>query len=93
MHLGLFHVFDDEGRVRYVTSLASVLRSGGSCYLLCFSDRQPGDWGPAGFARTSSSSRSATAGNLTDIAVDAFAISPGFGTPAAQAWLATIGRL
>src|SRR4051812_42789961 len=44
---GLFHVFDDEDRARYVTSLATVLRSGGSCYLMCFSDRQPGDWGPS----------------------------------------------
>src|SRR5216110_2495281 len=43
---GVFHVFDDEDRARYVTSLASVLRSGGRCYLICFSDRQPGTWGP-----------------------------------------------
>ena len=59
---GLFHVFDDEVRARYVTSLASVLKSGGNCYLMCFSDRQPGDRGPAGFARTNSLPRSATAG-------------------------------
>ena len=39
---GVFHVFDDENRARYVTSLASVLRPGGRCYLMCFSDRQPG---------------------------------------------------
>jgi hypothetical protein len=31
--------------------------------------------------------------NVTDIAVDAFAINPGFGTQAAEAWLATIRRL
>ena len=43
---GVFHVFDDEDRARYVTSLASVLRPGGRCYLICFSDRQPGTWGP-----------------------------------------------
>ena len=43
---GLFHVFDDEGRAGYVTSLASVLRSGGTCYLACFSDLQPGTLGP-----------------------------------------------
>ena len=43
---GVFHVFDDENRARYVTSLASVLRPGGRCYLICFSDRQPGTWGP-----------------------------------------------
>src|SRR5450432_1107977 len=43
---GLFHVFDDQERARYVTSLASVLPPGGTCYLMCFSDRQPGDFGP-----------------------------------------------
>ncbi|MBO0730360.1 MAG: methyltransferase domain-containing protein [Acidimicrobiaceae bacterium] len=43
---GLFHVFDDESRARYVTSLAAVLRPGGRVLLACFSDRQPGDWGP-----------------------------------------------
>ena len=43
---GLFHVFDDENRASYVASLASVLRSGGSCYLMCFSDLQPGTFGP-----------------------------------------------
>ncbi|MGD0833990.1 MAG: class I SAM-dependent methyltransferase [Candidatus Dormibacteria bacterium] len=43
---GLFHVFDDDDRVRYVDSLRAVLPRGGRIHLLCFSDRQPGDWGP-----------------------------------------------
>src|SRR5271167_4093483 len=36
---GVFHVFDDPNRARYVASLASVLQPGGHCYLICFSDR------------------------------------------------------
>src|SRR5258708_22454968 len=43
---GVFHVFDDEERPVYVNSLRSVLRPGGMYYLMCFSDLQPGDWGP-----------------------------------------------
>jgi len=43
---GVFHVFDDQDRIRYVASLASVMRPGATCYLLCFSDRQPGTIGP-----------------------------------------------
>ena len=39
---GLFHVFDDENRSRYVESLARVLGPGGRYFMLCFSDRQPG---------------------------------------------------
>ena len=29
-----------------MASLASVMRPGATCYLMCFSDRQPGDAGP-----------------------------------------------
>jgi SAM-dependent methyltransferase len=43
---GLFHVLDDLERERYVDSLAEVVPRGGRCHLLCFSDREPGDWGP-----------------------------------------------
>jgi len=43
---GLFHVLDDGERERYVASLAEVVPPGGRYHMLCFSDRQPGDWGP-----------------------------------------------
>jgi cyclopropane fatty-acyl-phospholipid synthase-like methyltransferase len=43
---GLFHVLDDNDRAKYVGSLRAVLPPGGRIYMLCFSDRQPGDWGP-----------------------------------------------
>jgi len=43
---GLFHVFDDDDRVRFLTSLRGVVVPGGRYFLLCFSDKQPGDWGP-----------------------------------------------
>ena len=34
---GLFHVFSDEDRKRYVEGLATVLKPGGRLFLLCFS--------------------------------------------------------
>jgi cyclopropane fatty-acyl-phospholipid synthase-like methyltransferase len=43
---GLFHVFDDDDRARYVDNLRAVIPAGGRYYMLCFSDRQPGDYGP-----------------------------------------------
>jgi SAM-dependent methyltransferase len=43
---GLFHVFDDDDRARYVDSLRAVVAPGGRYYMLCFSDMQPGDFGP-----------------------------------------------
>ena len=43
---GLFHVFGDEDRRRYVEGLASVLKPGGRLFLLCFSNAEPGEQGP-----------------------------------------------
>ena len=43
---GLFHVFSDEDRRRYVEGLATVLKPGGRLFLMCFSDEEPGTQGP-----------------------------------------------
>jgi cyclopropane fatty-acyl-phospholipid synthase-like methyltransferase len=43
---GLFHVFSDEDRKKYVAGLAAVLKPGGRLYLMCFSDEEPGVEGP-----------------------------------------------
>lgn len=43
---GLFHVFSDEDRKRYVEGLAEVLKPGGRLFLACFSDEEPGTVGP-----------------------------------------------
>ena len=42
---GLFHVFSDEDRRRYVEGLATVLKPDGRLFLMCFSDEEPGDAG------------------------------------------------
>ena len=43
---GLFHVFADADRKKYVAGLATVLKPGGRLFLLCFSDEEPGTQGP-----------------------------------------------
>ena len=43
---GLFHVFGDEDRARYVAGLAHATNPGGRLFLLCFSDEEPGTQGP-----------------------------------------------
>ena len=43
---GVFHVFDDPDRERFVQSLGDVIPSGGKYFMLCFSDLMPGLWGP-----------------------------------------------
>ena len=48
---GLFHVFSDEDRRRYVEGLATALKPGGRLFLLCFSDEEPGTQGPRRVSR------------------------------------------
>jgi SAM-dependent methyltransferase len=43
---GLFHVFGDDDRRRYVEGLARVVEPGGRLFLMCFSDEEPGTQGP-----------------------------------------------
>jgi SAM-dependent methyltransferase len=90
---GLFHVFDDADRPRYVASLASVLRPGGTCYLMCFSDLQPGTMGPRRVRKDELVAAFADGWTVTDISADEFVVNPAFGATAARAWLATIRRL
>jgi len=90
---GVFHVFSDEDRVRYVTSMASALRPGGRCYLICFSDRQPGDAGPR---RVSQDELRAAFGDgwaVISIEAETFEINPAMlDFTSAQAWLAILER-
>jgi cyclopropane fatty-acyl-phospholipid synthase-like methyltransferase len=48
---GLFHVFSDADRRRYVRGLAHVLEPGGRLFLTCFSDEEPGTEGPRRVSR------------------------------------------
>jgi cyclopropane fatty-acyl-phospholipid synthase-like methyltransferase len=43
---GLFHAFEDKDQVTYVSRLGELLKPAGSYFMLCFSDKEPGTWGP-----------------------------------------------
>jgi cyclopropane fatty-acyl-phospholipid synthase-like methyltransferase len=43
---GLFHVFSDADRLRYVEGLSAAVKPGGKLFLMCFSDEEPGTMGP-----------------------------------------------
>ena len=90
---GLFHVFDDDARTRYVTALHAALRPGGHLHLMCFSDRQPGDWGPRRVTEGELHAAFGSGWRIDSLTLDRFDINPGLGTPAAEAWLADILRL
>ncbi len=42
---GVFHVFEDRHRSVYAARVRSALRPGGRLFVLCFSEREPVDWG------------------------------------------------
>ena len=90
---GLFHVFDDAARARYVTALHAVLRPGGHLHLMCFSDRQPGDWGPRRVTEGELRTAFASGWRIDSLAPDRFDINPGLGPLTAEAWLADVVRL
>lgn len=48
---GLFHVFSDDDRRRYVEGIATVLKPDGRLFFLCFSDKEPGEQGPRRVSR------------------------------------------
>jgi SAM-dependent methyltransferase len=88
---GLFHVLDDHDRPAYVASLAAVTRPGGRCYVLCFSDRQPGVFGPRRVTQDELRASFAVGWRVETIqeaTIDTVGV-PG----AVQAWLATITRV
>jgi SAM-dependent methyltransferase len=89
---GLFHVFDDAGRARYVTSLAAVLKPGGSYYMMCFSDSQPGVWGPRRVRRDEIEQAFGDGWEIASITPDEFSVNPIEGTTSVHAWLAVINR-
>jgi cyclopropane fatty-acyl-phospholipid synthase-like methyltransferase len=88
---GLFHVFDDEDRARFVAALAAVIPTGGRYYMLCFSDRQPGTLGP----RRVSEAEISAAFQPPDWRVDAIAavtMDTNMDEIGVRAWRASITR-
>jgi SAM-dependent methyltransferase len=90
---GVFHVFNDDDRARYVASLAAALKPGGVCYLMCFSDRQPGTWGPRRIRADELRAAFSNGWVVESLTADTFDVNPVEGTTQVQAWLATITRL
>jgi SAM-dependent methyltransferase len=89
---GLFHVFDDATRIQYVASVRAVLRPGGHLHLMCFSDRQPGEWGPHRFTEDELRTAFDSDWRIESLAPDRFDINPMLDSLIAEAWLADIVR-
>ncbi len=86
---GLFHVFSDDERPRFVASLLRVVRPGGRYIMMCFSENQPGDWGPR---RVSQSEIRTAFQGWTVEAIRPARFLASVEDGGAQAWLALIRR-
>lgn len=89
---GVFHVFDDADRARYVASLAAATRPGGILYLHCFSDQMPGDDGPRRITQAELRAAFADGWRVLDIEATRIDVRPEYRPEPAYAWLATIVR-
>jgi SAM-dependent methyltransferase len=90
---GLFHVLEDNQRRRYAESLHSVTRFGGSCYLLCFSERQGGRWPPRRVSREELRASFTLGWDVAWIQSETFELIGTAGAPeVALAWMARIDR-
>jgi cyclopropane fatty-acyl-phospholipid synthase-like methyltransferase len=87
---GLFHVLEDDDRRVFVDGLRAVLRPGGRYFLLCFSDRQPGAFGPRRITRDEL--RATFADGWRVDSIEPVLIDSAVQRGAAHAWLATIAR-
>jgi SAM-dependent methyltransferase len=88
---GLFHVFDDDDRARFVGSLSASVEPGSRYFLLCFSDKQPGDWGPRR-VRQAELLHSFAVGWRVD-SIEDTVLDLTWGPEGAHSWLAAMTRI
>jgi len=94
---GLFHVFGDDDRRRYVLGLANVLQNNGRLNLMCFSDAEPGEHGPRRVSRQELINAFADGWNVESIKPIRFEVRQDstefkFSEGGPMAWFATIRR-
>jgi SAM-dependent methyltransferase len=87
---GVFHVFEDDDRARYVSSLAAATAPGGRYFMVCFSEDQPGDWGPRRVTQAEIRASFADGWRVDSIEAATFVIT--ISPDGAYAWRATITR-
>jgi hypothetical protein len=89
---GVFHVFDDADRFRYVASLAAVLEPGSVLHLLCFSEHTPGTTGPRRVTQAEIRAAFADGWTVERIQPSRLEVREEYAPEPAHGWLAKIVR-
>ena len=87
---GLFHVFDDHDRALLVGNLRATVAPGGHYFMLCFSDQQPGDWGPRRVSRAEIEASFADGWHVESVEASTIEITTD--PMGALAWLVAVAR-
>jgi len=87
---GLFHGFGGDERSGFVDGLRASVSSSGHYYMLCFSDRQPGGWGPRRIRQEEI--RNCFADGWTVESIEPTKIEITIDPVGAEGWLASIVR-
>ncbi|HLW67894.1 MAG TPA: class I SAM-dependent methyltransferase [Gemmataceae bacterium] len=95
---GLFHVFGDADRKKYVAGLAIVLKPGGRLFLMCFSNEEPGSQGPRRITRQDLHDAFAAGWSVESIQPARFETAPNlkditFSEGGPKGWFAVIKRM
>jgi len=88
---GLFHVFNDDDARAYVESLKAATAPGSRYFMACFSEREPGDWGPRRITQAEIRSSFADGWRVDSIEPVQFDVLNEAGK--VEAWLARITRI
>ena len=75
---GLFHVFSESDRAKYVAGLKAVVKREGRLFLMCFSDEEPGTAGPHRISQADLRTAFAEGWNIESIEPARFQILPDF---------------
>ncbi len=94
---GLFHVLSDDDRLSYVAGLAHVTNLGGRVFLMCFSDKEPGNVGPRRISEAEIREAFADGWTIESIVATQFepnseAAKDDFSEGGPKAWFAVIRR-
>jgi cyclopropane fatty-acyl-phospholipid synthase-like methyltransferase len=88
---GLFHVFGDHDRETFVRILTAIITPGGRYFMLCFSDQQPGDWGPRRVSKEEIAANFADGWHVDSIEQSRIEIT--IDPEGARAWLVSTTRI